>query len=141
MDLEIRNTVKGRPAHVPLTVKEWNLTQEEEARQEFKERVLREVRLLEGVQEWWNHSSMAIKRVGGDVFGRTSGKKPPDDKETWWWNDEVKEVVKAKKKMQKKIWEKYGLQEDNERYQRHKKEVKKAVAQEKRCGEAWEKKE
>ncbi|XP_066982804.1 uncharacterized protein [Macrobrachium rosenbergii] len=42
----------------------------------------------------------------------------------------LKEVVKAKKDA-KKIWEKYGQQEDQERYKRHKKQVKKAVTQEK----------
>ncbi|XP_066968127.1 uncharacterized protein [Macrobrachium rosenbergii] len=97
MDLEIKTTAKGRPAHVPSTVKWWKLTQEEEARQEFKERALREVILLEGVQEWQNHNSMVIKRVGGEVLGKTSGEKSPDDKEIWWWSDGVKEVVKAKK--------------------------------------------
>ncbi|XP_066982162.1 uncharacterized protein [Macrobrachium rosenbergii] len=42
----------------------------------------------------------------------------------------MKEAVKAKRDA-KKIWEKYGQHEDKERYQRHKKEVKKEVAQEK----------
>ncbi|XP_066957105.1 uncharacterized protein [Macrobrachium rosenbergii] len=88
-------------------------------RQEF----LREVRLP-------HHNIMVIKRVGGEVLGKTSGKKPPDDKETWWWNDGVKKVDKAKKDA-KMIWEKFGQQEDKERYQRHKKQVKKAVAQQK----------
>lgn len=74
--------------------------------------MLREIRLLEGVQEWWNHNSEVIKRVGGEVFGKTRGKKPPENKETWWWQDKVKEVVKAKKKDGKKIREKYGQQED-----------------------------
>ncbi|XP_066973217.1 craniofacial development protein 2-like [Macrobrachium rosenbergii] len=36
MDLEIKNTGKGRPAHVPSTIRWWKLTQEEEAMQEFK---------------------------------------------------------------------------------------------------------
>ncbi|XP_066963981.1 uncharacterized protein [Macrobrachium rosenbergii] len=69
---------------------------------------------------------MVIKRVGGEVLGKTSGKKPPDDKEAWRWNDEVKEVLKAKKDLGK-----VGQQEDKERYQRYKIQVKKAVAQEK----------
>ncbi|XP_066980777.1 uncharacterized protein [Macrobrachium rosenbergii] len=73
---------------------------------------------------------MVIKRVGGEMLGKTSGKKPPDDKQTWRRNDEVTEEVKAKKDA-KKFWEKYGQQEDKERYQRHKKQVKNAVAQEK----------
>ncbi|XP_066981571.1 uncharacterized protein [Macrobrachium rosenbergii] len=64
---------------------------------------------------------MVIKRVGGEMLGKTSRKKPLDDKETWWWNDEVKDMVKAKREA-KKIWEKYGQQEDKERYQRHKKQ-------------------
>ncbi|XP_066947089.1 uncharacterized protein [Macrobrachium rosenbergii] len=69
-------------------------------------------------------------RVGGNVLGKASGKKPPDDKETWWWNDEVKEVMTAKKDS-KKFWEKYGQQEDKERHStkgmRNKKNVKKAL--------------
>lgn len=49
---------------------------EESKKQEFKEKVLKEGRLPEGVNEWREHNSNVIKKVGGEVLGRTCGKKP-----------------------------------------------------------------
>lgn len=61
--------------------------------------MLKEARLLEGVQEWWEHNSQVIRRVG-EVLG-TSRKKFSGDMKTWWGNDEVPEVVIAKKDAKK----------------------------------------
>ena len=85
-------------------------------------------KMLQGVQKWWDHNSEVIKRVGAEVLGMTSGRRPPGDKEGWWWNDEVQKLVRAKKEA-KKEWEKHGRQEDGERNKRCKKEAKRAVAQ------------
>ena len=62
------------------------------------------VRPVESVQEWWEETNTRILRVGQEVLGMTTGRRPPGDKETWWWNDKVQEVIKAKK-VAKKIWE------------------------------------
>ena len=40
-------------------------------------------------------TSTTILRVGQEVLGMTTGRRPPRDKETWWWNDKVQEVIKA----------------------------------------------
>ena len=128
MDLEIKGIEKSKPTHADPKIKWWRLTKEADKRQEFKEKVLREARLPEGVKQWWDHNSEVIKRIGAEVLGMTSGKTPPCDKEGWWWNDEVQKVIKTKKEA-KRDWEKHGQQEDKERSQRCKKEAKKAVAQ------------
>ena len=127
-DWEMRQIEKSKADHTQPKIKWWRLTKDEVKRQEFKEIVLREARSPEGVQEWWNHNSNVIKRVGKEVLGETSGKRPPGDKESWWWNEDVQEVVKAKK-VAKKAWDKYSQQGDRERYDRHKKDAKKTVAQ------------
>ena len=67
--------------------------------------------MIESVQEWWEETSTTILRVGQEVLGMTTGRRPPGDKETWWWNDKVQEVIKAKK-VAKKIWETSRRQED-----------------------------
>ena len=101
---------------------------EADKRREFKEKVLREARLQGGVQKWWDHNNEVIQRVGAEVLGMTSGRRPLGDKEGWWWNDEVQKLVRAKKEA-KNDWEKYGRQDDGERNKRCKKEAKRAVAQ------------
>ena len=85
-DWEMRQIEKSKADHTQPKIKWWRLTKDEAKRQEFKEIVLREARSPEGVQEWWNHNSNVIKRVGKEVLGETSGKRPPGDKESWWWN-------------------------------------------------------
>ena len=70
---------------------------------------------MESVQEWWEETSTKILRVGEEVLGMTTGRKPPGDKETWWWNDNVHDVIKAKK-VAKNIWETSRRQEDKDRY-------------------------
>ena len=51
--------------------------------------MLAKVRPVESVQEWWEETSSTILRVGEEVLGMTTGRRPPGDKETWWWNYNV----------------------------------------------------
>ena len=127
MDWEMKGIERSKSTLADPKIKWWRLMKEADKRQEFKEKVLREARLPEGVKQWWDHNSEVIKRVGTEVLGMTSGRKPPCDKESWWWNDEVQKAIRTKKEA-KKDWEKHGQQEDGERNQRCKKEAKKAVA-------------
>ncbi|XP_068237110.1 uncharacterized protein [Palaemon carinicauda] len=71
-------------------IKWWKL-KEEELRVLFKERVLEADRLHEDIQKWWTENSKVILRMGEEVLGKSSGKRPPHGKESWWWNDEVQE--------------------------------------------------
>ena len=66
-------------------------------------------------------------RVGQQVLGMATGRRPPGAKETWWWNDKVQEVIKAKK-VAKKIWETSRRQHDKDRYRQANRAAKKAVA-------------
>ena len=59
--------------------------------------MLAKVRPVESVQEWWEETSSTILRVGEEVLGMTTGRRPPGDKETWWWNYNVQEVIEDKK--------------------------------------------
>ena len=77
-------------------LKWWRL-REDHLKVQFREKVLDKVRPVESVQEWWEETSTRILRVGQEVLGMTTGRRPPGDKETWWWNDKVQEVIKAKK--------------------------------------------
>ena len=52
MDWEMKNTEKSKPVHAEPKIKWWRLMKEADKRQEFKEKVLREARLPEGVQKW-----------------------------------------------------------------------------------------
>ena len=47
---------------------------EEGVSRKFKEEMLKESKLPEEVQEWWEHNRSVIKKVGEEVLGRTSGK-------------------------------------------------------------------
>ena len=89
--------------------------------------MLDKVRPVESVQEWWNKTSTPILRVGQDVLGMTTGRRPPGDKETCWWNDKVQQVIKTKKEA-KKAWETSRRQKDKDRYRQANKAAKKAVA-------------
>ena len=53
IDWEMKNTEKSKPVHADPKIKWWRLMKEADKRQEFKEKVLREARLPEGVQKWW----------------------------------------------------------------------------------------
>ena len=68
-----------------------------------------------------------ILRIGEEVLGKSSGRKPPNDKESWWWNDEVQGRVKSKKEAKKKA-DLSGLEQDKEEYKQAKKEASRAVA-------------
>ena len=57
---------------------------EEGLKREFNAKVLEMTRPWDGVQEWWEKNSAAIRKAGEEVLGKTSGKGPPADKETWW---------------------------------------------------------
>ena len=85
------------------------------------------VRPVETVPEWWEKTSTMILRVGQEVLGMTTGRRPPGDKETWLWNDNVQEVIKAKK-VATKIWVTSRRQEDKDRYRKANKVAKKGVA-------------
>ena len=91
-------------------IKWWRL-REDNLKVQLGEKVLDKVRPVECVQEWWEETSTRILRVGQEVLGMTTGRRPPGDKETWWWNDKVQEVIKAKK-VAKKI---YGKQHEGKR--------------------------
>ena len=94
---------------------------------QFRETVLDKVRPVESVQEWWEETSTTILRVGQEVLGMATGRRPPCDKETWWWNGKVQEVIKAKK-VANKIWDASRRQEDKDRHRQANKAAKKAVA-------------
>ncbi|KAG8229954.1 hypothetical protein J437_LFUL008527, partial [Ladona fulva] len=91
---------------------------EEALRNKFKEEVLKELRLPEGVQEWWEINSNIIRKAGEEILGKTSGKGPPEEKETWWWNEEVQKEIKEKKEA-KKRWDLTGSQEDMETWKEY----------------------
>ena len=89
--------------------------------------MLNKVRPVECVQEWREETSTMILRVGQEMLGMTTGRRPPGDKDTWRWNDKVQEAIKAKK-VAKKIWETSRRQEDKDIYRQANKAAKKAVA-------------
>ena len=125
-DLEIECRRKGKPRRIEPKIKWWRL-KEEGLKREFNAKVLETTRHWDGVQEWWEKNSAAIRKGGEEVLGKTSGKGPPADKETWWWSEQVKQAVKAKK-MAKKKWDLSGLQEDKMAFKEAKKRAKKEVA-------------
>ena len=88
----------------------------------------------EDVQEWWTENSEVILRIGEEVLGKSSGRKPPNDNESWWWNEEVQQWVKNKKEV-KKMVDLSGLEQDKEEYKQAKKEERRAVAKAK--AETW----
>ena len=111
---EIQRGKKRKTEQATLRIKCWRL-REDNIKVQFREKVLDKVRPVESVQEWWEETSTNILRVGQEVLGMTTGRRPPGDKETWWWNDKVQEVIKAKK-VAKKIWETSRRQEDKDIY-------------------------
>ena len=75
-----------------------------------------------------------ILRIGEEVLGKSSGRKPPNDKESWWWNEEVQQRVMNKKEVKKKA-DLSGLEQDKNEYKQAKKEARRAVAKAK--AETW----
>ena len=126
MDCKLKNCAKTKKSQIEPKIKWWRL-KDTEIRRRFKEAVLEAIILCEDVQEWWTENSRTIMRVGEEVLGKSSGRKPPNDKESWWWNEEVQDQVK-KKKVAKKKADFSGLDEDKEEYKQAKKETKRAVA-------------
>ena len=126
MDWEIQRGKKRKPEQATPRIKWWRL-REDNFKVQFREKVLDKVRPVECVQEWWEETSTRILRVGQEVLGMTTGRRPPGDKETWWWNAKIQEVIKAKK-VAKKIWETSRRQEDKDIYRQAKKAAKKAVS-------------
>ena len=41
------------------------------------------LRPVESGQKWWEEASYTILRVGQEVLGMTTGRRPPCDKDTW----------------------------------------------------------
>ena len=103
MNWEIQRCKKRKPEQAKPRIKWWRL-REDNLKVQFREKVFDKVRPVESVQEWWKEMSTRILRVGQEVLGMTTGRRPPGDKETWWWNDKMQEVIKAKK-VAKKIRE------------------------------------
>ena len=84
-------------------------------RAEFKQKVLKNWKQTEGVQECLSVNSKILLKAAEEVLGKISGKKAPADKGIWWWNEEVQQVVKWKKALKKK-WDTSGSEEDREEY-------------------------
>ncbi|XP_068245557.1 uncharacterized protein [Palaemon carinicauda] len=92
IDCRLRNCRKSKTTRMDPKIKRWKL-KEAELRVLFMKRVLEAIRLHEDVQEWCTENSKMILRIGGELLGKSSGKRPPNDKESWWWNEEVQERV------------------------------------------------
>ena len=90
--------------------------------------MLEKVRPVESVQEWWEETSTRILRVGQEVLGMTTERRPPGDKETWWWNDKVHDVITAKTEARLEDAGNIRRQEDRDNYRQANKAVKKSVA-------------
>ena len=126
IDCRLRNCRKSRTPKMDPKIKWWKL-KNTELRTMFKERVLEAIRLHEDVQEWWTENSKVILKIGEELLGKSSGRKPPNDKESWWWNEEVQAQVKSKKVAKKKA-DLSNLVQDKEDYKKAKKEASRAVA-------------
>ncbi|XP_068240031.1 uncharacterized protein [Palaemon carinicauda] len=83
IDCRLRNCRRSKKKRMDPKIKWWKL-KGEELRVLFKERVLEAVRLHDHVQEWWTENSKVILRIGEQVLGKSSEKRPPNDKESWW---------------------------------------------------------
>ncbi|XP_068236889.1 uncharacterized protein [Palaemon carinicauda] len=83
----------------------------------------------EDVDEWWEQNNSILKRVGREVLGMSTGKRPRD-KETWWCSNYVQEKIKIKRNA-KNRYDETGTDEDKERSKLARKEAKVAVAQSK----------
>ena len=93
----------------------WFKLKNQDHKQAFKERVLRDMDMEMGdVSGWWNRVSENILRAGKEVLGESSG-KIWENEETWWFNEEVQKKAQAMK-MGKKRWEVTKLDGDKEYY-------------------------
>ncbi|XP_023236506.1 uncharacterized protein LOC111635696 [Centruroides sculpturatus] len=98
-------------SEIEQRIKLGRLKEKEELRKEFKVKVLQEIQFPCDVQTWWLLNNNCILKVGKEVLGKSSGKRPPKREELWWWNAEVQSAVKRKKK-----WDFMGRPEDKETY-------------------------
>ena len=133
IDCRLRNCRKSKKPRMDPKIKWWRL-KDSELRAIFQERVLEAIRLHEDVQVWWTENSEVILRIGEEVLGKSSGRKPQNDKGSWWWNEEVQQRVKNKKEVKKKA-DLSGLEQDREEYKQAKEEASRAVAKTK--AETW----
>jgi len=124
-EFNIKRGRKGKKRAIPK-IKWWNL-KDEDQRSLFRERVLEQIELREGVEEWWNLNASMIRQAAEEILGMTSGKGPPNDKETWWWKEEISETIKQKKITRKEYY-KNRNEENEERLKTANKAAKKAVA-------------
>ncbi|XP_068223777.1 uncharacterized protein [Palaemon carinicauda] len=113
VDCYRKRTIRGRQEIIPKI--RWWKAREPEYKDIFIERILVELDTwdYEDVGEWWERNSSILKRVGRDVLGMSTGKRPRD-KETCWWSYYVQEKIKIKRK-EKKRYEETGTEEDKER--------------------------
>ena len=78
IDWEIQWGKKRKPDQATPRIKWWRLN-EDDLKVQFREKVLDKVRPVESVQEWWEETSTTILRVGQEVLGMTTGRRPPGD--------------------------------------------------------------
>ncbi|KAL6527995.1 hypothetical protein OROHE_014945 [Orobanche hederae] len=86
----------------------------------------------------WSSMENAIRKVGENVVGVSSGKFNSLN-EAWWWNVEVQKIVKAKQALFKELMSVSEEEERNKKKEAYKvarREAKKAVAKAK--GKAYE---
>ncbi|XP_037804915.1 uncharacterized protein LOC119599254 [Penaeus monodon] len=80
----------------------WFKLKENDFQQEFKDRILRELRHdMIDVNTWWNDANSIKLRAGKEILGESSG-KIWENKEIWWFNEEVQEKVSTKQHSKKK---------------------------------------
>ena len=127
-DFQIRGEKSMRRKGIPK-IKWWKLEKEEnvELRARFKENVLREIRLKDEVNEWWEFNSKVFLRHGEEILGKTTGKGPPEDKETWWWSEDTQEKIR-KKKESNKNYDLHRTEENKQARKEANKVAKKEVA-------------
>ena len=76
MDLEIQRRKTRQPEQATPRVKWWRV-KKDNVKGQFREKLLDKVRPLESVQECWEETSKSILRVGQEVLGMTTGRRPP----------------------------------------------------------------
>ncbi|XP_068201204.1 uncharacterized protein [Palaemon carinicauda] len=125
IDCRLRNCRRSKKTRMDPKIKWWKLRDEKLSL--VQEKGAGSSKVHEDVQEWWTENSKVILRIGEEVLGKSSGRRPLNDKELWWWNDEVQERVKTKKEA-KKTADISGQEQDKENYKQAKKETRRAVA-------------